>query len=215
MDFSRFVKHGAHAVGMDLTAGGLRHTHRRLKALCSRQGYNLVQGDAENLAFQDNSFDLVYSWGVLHHTPDTDRAFGEAIRVLKPGGEIKAMVYHANSWTGWMLWARYGLLRLRPFTSVRRCVYERLESPGTKVYTPAEAKRLLKSNGFTDIQTSTKLGPGDLLEIRPSRRYQGRIYGAVWSLYPRWFIRLMGDRFGLYLLLTARKPATSSTQAAS
>jgi len=100
VDFPQFVKNGAHAVGVDLTIGGLGHTYRRLRSLHSERSYDLVQADAENLAFRDNSFDLVYSWGVLHHTPDTSKAFAEALRLLKPGGELKAMVYHSKSWTG-------------------------------------------------------------------------------------------------------------------
>jgi hypothetical protein len=99
--------------------------------------------------------------------------------------------------------------------SPKRCVYQYLESIGTKVYSPFEAKQLLTNTGFTEIQTETKLGPGDLLEILPSQRYQGLIYRLTWKIYPRWLIRLLGDRFGLYLLLTARKPTTSSNETAS
>src|SRR5207245_4997879 len=54
--------------------------------------------DAENLDFNDNSFDLVYSHGVLHHTPDTARAVREIHRVLRPGGRAVVMLYHRNSY---------------------------------------------------------------------------------------------------------------------
>jgi len=54
--------------------------------------------DAEGLDFPDNSFDLVYSHGVLHHTPDTAGAIREIHRVLKPGGRAVIMLYHRNSY---------------------------------------------------------------------------------------------------------------------
>jgi SAM-dependent methyltransferase len=54
--------------------------------------------DAEKLDFPDGSFDLVYSHGVLHHTPDTARAVGEVYRVLRPGGRAVVMLYHRNSY---------------------------------------------------------------------------------------------------------------------
>jgi ubiquinone/menaquinone biosynthesis C-methylase UbiE len=211
VDFSRFVHHGALATGVDLTQGGIAHTLERLNAL-NRQGrtYYLSQADAENLPFKDNRFDLVYSWGVMHHTPDTERALAEAFRVLRQGAHLKAMIYHTPSWTGWMLWVRYALLAGRPLLSPRRCVYEQLESPGTKAYSVTEAEHMLEKLGFKIVQVTTKLGPGDLLTIKASKRYQGLAYRLIWTLYPRWLVRLLGDRFGLYLLIMAQKPLEDS-----
>jgi ubiquinone/menaquinone biosynthesis C-methylase UbiE len=54
--------------------------------------------DAEQLDFADNTFDIVYSHGVLHHTPDTAGAIREVHRVLKPGGRAVVMLYHRNSY---------------------------------------------------------------------------------------------------------------------
>ena len=54
--------------------------------------------DAENLEFADDSFDLVYSHGVLHHTPDTEGAVREIYRVLRPGGRAVVMLYHRDSY---------------------------------------------------------------------------------------------------------------------
>jgi ubiquinone/menaquinone biosynthesis C-methylase UbiE len=54
--------------------------------------------DAERLNFPDASFDLVYSHGVLHHTPDTQLAVNEVHRVLRPGGQAIVMLYHRKSY---------------------------------------------------------------------------------------------------------------------
>lgn len=208
VDFCHFVRHGASATGVDLSHEAISCTARRLKTLhYRRDGYHLTRTDVEDLPFRSNTFDLVYSWGVMHHTPDTEKALGEAMRVLIPGGILKAMIYHVPSWTGWMLWLRYGLLAGRPWVTPGRCIYEHLESPGTKAYTVTEAEAMLSKAGFTNVRTQTKLGPGDLLTIKPSRKYQGWMYRLVWALYPRWLVRRLGDRFGLYLLVTAEKPA--------
>ena len=72
-------------------------------------------GNAEILSFEDESFDFVYSWGVLHHSPNTRKCFDEIYRVLRPGGKAKIMIYHKYSCVGLMLWLRYGLFSLKPF----------------------------------------------------------------------------------------------------
>lgn len=54
---------------------------------------HFVQGDALHLPFRNGSFDTIFTEGVLHHTPSTKRALGEAVRVLAPGGEIQFYVY--------------------------------------------------------------------------------------------------------------------------
>jgi ubiquinone/menaquinone biosynthesis C-methylase UbiE len=162
-------------------------------------------GDAENLRFDDNTFNLVYSWGVLHHTPDTEKGFSECFRVLKLGGKLKVMIYHVPSWTGWMLWIRYGLLKGNPFLSPRVAIYNYLESPGTKAYTLKEAEKMLRMCGFKEVSIKTKLSSGDLLTIRQSKRYKGLIYKLIWKVYPRWLVRLFGDQYGNKLLIDARK----------
>lgn len=206
VDFCRWVAAGAQATGVDLTEAGIRSTRERLDfSGADPASYRLQTADAENLPFQDGTFDLVYSWGVLHHSPDTERAFREACRVLRPGGVFKGMIYHLPSWSGWFMWVLYGPLRGRPFLSPRRAVFERLESPGTKAYSLREAHELVQGAGFDHVRLSTRLGSGDLLLTKPSSRYQGALFNLIWKVYPRWLVRLLGDRFGLYLLIEATK----------
>ena len=55
--------------------------------------------DAEALQFEDNSFDFIWSWGVIHHSANTRKILEEIHRVLKPGGESIIMVYHRSIWS--------------------------------------------------------------------------------------------------------------------
>jgi SAM-dependent methyltransferase len=175
----------------------------RARRRCEAAGYrsDLRLADAEHLPFANEAFDVVYSYGVMHHSPDTARCLREAWRVLKPGGEARIMLYHHPSLTGVMLWLRYGAFRGK---SLRATVYERLESPGTKTYTPGEARGMM--TGFENIRIRQVFSPGDLLLHRPSRRFQSPLYRLAWKFYPRFFARTLGRKWGLFLLVTGRKP---------
>jgi SAM-dependent methyltransferase len=198
-DYLEWLKAGAQATGIDFSAASIERAHRR----CELAGYRpeLRVADAENLPFPDNSFDVVYSYGVMHHSPDTQQCVREAWRVLKPGGQARIMVYHHPSLTGLMLWLRYGFLRGK---SLRRAVYDHLESPGTKTYSRSEAAALM--DHFQDVQMRLVFSPGDLLLHQPSARFQSRFYRMVWRLYPRTLLRAVGQKWGLFLLITANKP---------
>lgn len=200
-DFINWVRNGAIATGVDLTTHGVALTEERL----ALEGLTATvqQADAENLPFADESFDLVYSWGVLHHSPDTPRAIREVHRVLKPGGRALMMVYHVPSWTGWMLWGIHCLGKLKPWRSPRWAIYQHLESPGTKSYTVAEGRALCAD--FSHVEIRTQLGCGDLLEMRPDAKYQGALYKLLWRIYPRPLVKLLGNRFGLFLLIEGTK----------
>ena len=95
-DGAQFAKAGAYYTGVDLTEAAVELARRRFE-LFNLPG-KFKTADAENLEFADASFDLVYSHGVLHHTPDTDRAVKEIHRVLRPGGRAVIMLYHRDSY---------------------------------------------------------------------------------------------------------------------
>jgi ubiquinone/menaquinone biosynthesis C-methylase UbiE len=197
-DYLEWLKAGAQATGVDISSASVEWAKRRSELA----GYtpDLRVSDAERLPFSDNTFDIVYSYGVMHHSPDTPQCIGEARRVLKPGGALRIMIYHHPSLTGLMLWLRYGWLRGR---SLRETVRDRLESPGTKSYTEDEARAMLQ--GFEGIEMRQVFSPGDLLLNEPSARFQGWAYRMVWRLYPRFLVRRLGKKWGLFLLISARK----------
>lgn len=84
-DLLQLARRGFAVTGVDLTEEGIELA-KRCFALYD-QVADLRVGDAEKLAFEDDVFDVVYSFGVLHHTPDTERAVKELWRVLRRGGQ--------------------------------------------------------------------------------------------------------------------------------
>jgi len=89
------AKNGADVTAADLTENATKMTKRN--AELQQLNIKVVRTDAENLAFANNSFDYVLSWGVLHHTENTEQAFNEVSRALKPNGTGLVMVYHKSS----------------------------------------------------------------------------------------------------------------------
>ena len=88
----QFAKGGAEVTGIDLTDGAIVKA-REMFDVCGYEA-TLKPCNAEKLdLFDDDTFDVVYSFGVLHHTPDTDAAFAQVHRVLKPGGKAIIMLY--------------------------------------------------------------------------------------------------------------------------
>jgi ubiquinone/menaquinone biosynthesis C-methylase UbiE len=187
--------------GIDLTERGIAHTATRLALYGLRS--DLRVADAENLPFPDASFDLVYSWGVLHVSPDTPRAVREVLRVLRPGGVARVMIYHAHSMVGYMLWLRYALLAGRPRRSLADVYAHHLESPGTKAYSQAEARSMFSE--FSRVDIRTMLHFGDLLEGAVGQRHRGPVLSLAKRLYPRAVIRRLLPTHGLTMLIEATR----------
>ena len=95
-DGAQFAQAGADYTGIDLTDAAIELAQKRFE-LFNLSG-TFQTDDAERLSFPNDSFDLVYSHGVLHHTPDIDAAIREIHRVLRPGGRAEVMLYHRNSY---------------------------------------------------------------------------------------------------------------------
>jgi SAM-dependent methyltransferase len=182
-DFIRFARAGAECTGVDLTEHAVALVRRRLE-LEGLSG-EVVQADAERLPFPDGAFDRVYSWGVLHHTPDTERAVAEALRVLAPGGTACIMLYSRHSWVGYGVWVKQALLRGRPRLSLADVIADHVESAGTKAYTGAELRRM-----FAGLQ--------DLRVDKVSTVYDRGWAGPL--------ARLTGDRLGWFSVIRGRKP---------
>ena len=98
------------AIGVDLSAGSLRTAHQ-LAAQAGRTNTAFSQGNIQRLPFDDQTFDLVYSWGVVDHAVDPRQAMGELARVLRPGGTLIVAVYLKTWLTPLHELSRYVCLR--------------------------------------------------------------------------------------------------------
>ncbi|HAV23852.1 MAG: hypothetical protein A2X67_10190 [Ignavibacteria bacterium GWA2_55_11] len=154
-DLVQFARGGAIVTGVDLTPASAELVRRRL-ALYGLSGTAQV-ADAERLPFADGSFDVVYSFGVLHHTPNTAKAVDEVYRVLRPGGKIIIMLYHKTSMHVQLgTWYARLKKKLRPHADavedwVRQ--YDGAENPLGKAYTRGEVRTMF--HRFADLRLTT------------------------------------------------------------
>lgn len=189
----------ARLAGVDLTPRAVDWTRSRIEA--EHYWSDLEVADAESLPFLNESFDIVYSWGVIHHSPDTRAAVAEIHRVLKPNGIARIMIYHTYSIVGLLLWLRYGLLAGKPHKTFAGVYAEQLESPGTQAYSLGEARELFAD--FSSVSVRLELSPGDLLAGAAGQRHDGWPLRVMRRVWPRWLIRRLFRRFGLFLLIEA------------
>lgn len=94
-----WARQGAKITAIDLNPVSVAQTSRRFE-LYGLTGL-ILQMDARSLSFRDHAFDYVYSFGVLHHSPDLQRSLDEAFRVLRPGGGFGIMLYNRRSVYYW------------------------------------------------------------------------------------------------------------------
>jgi ubiquinone/menaquinone biosynthesis C-methylase UbiE len=160
IDLAQLAMVGARAVGIDLTPRHVELAREHLAALGLEA--RVDQGDAESLPFQDGSFDRVISNGVLHHTPEIDVALREIVRVLRPGGEARIIVYNKRSFHYWIDQVlahgviQGGIVREGGMRGVLARWVEHSTAgarPLVRVYTPRATRRMMQSAGFTDVTT--------------------------------------------------------------
>ena len=160
-DLLQFARGGARCTGIDLTPRSVEITRHRFR-LYGTDG-NFMISDGERLPFRTESFDVVYSNGVLHHTPDTAGAIREVHRVLRPGGVAKVMLYHRNSLNYWIeIVLRRGVLGLeflrgRSAEEIMSRVIEFSDHdarPLVKVYSRKQAHELFSM--FKDVRVDVE-----------------------------------------------------------
>lgn len=126
-------------VGVDLTEYAVRSTRTRLEQ--SNVGAQILQMDAEKMTFRDASFDLVWSWGVIHHSANTRQVLQEIQRVLRPGGRAVLMVYHRSFWYYYIICGLFhGILRGQLFRhgSLHKVSQRVIDGALARYYTPEE-----------------------------------------------------------------------------
>lgn len=193
-DLLEIAKKGGVVTGIDLSPKSLALAKKNFR-LFKYKGFFKVN-DAENLAFKPKSFDVVYSMGVLHHTPDTAKTIKELYRVLKPKGQAIVMLYHKNFFTYWIkLFLIRGILEGQLLEKSFEEIRNNLEYDGcclAKLFSRKETIKMFSDAGFKQIKTEV------FYIYKESFPLIGRIL-------PQSFLDVFAKRFGFHLLIYAQK----------
>lgn len=187
---SRYMsKKGARVVSMDLSFNNVSFSLKGMDVLgFSGKGVN---ADAEKLPFKDNVFDAVYSFGVLHHTPDTQRSLNEVHRVLKPNGQAVIMLYHKG-------YAYYALLLMHGYKKLfgrysDDALMSRYDStPLSRLYSKKQIREMFLN--FRDLDISITAFGGT--QAHPVLKYVHRLLTES---------KFLMDRFGSFIIIKASK----------
>lgn len=177
-DLLQLSQRGMEVTGIDLTEEGIKLAQTRFDLY--QENADLKVDDAENLSFGENNFDIVYSFGVLHHTPNTQKSIDEVWRVLKPNGLAVIMLYHRRSFN----YLVHYLLNA-PFDGNRkdRC-------PVEHAYTKTEVRNMFKKFKVTNLEIEYFMTTG---------------YGFIWDLLPKTLHRSFGRKWGWHVIIKATK----------
>lgn len=176
-DTIRFARAGAKVTAVDLSEESLALARRRAEVFGLTDSIEFVRADAEQLDefVTPRPFDLLYTFGVLHHTPHPGRAFAAVRRFAGPETELRAMVYNRWSWKTIELVLREGRGNFRRLDEIVARSSEAQEGcPVTYTYTPRTITTLLASVGFRVRSTSIDhIFPYDVAAYR-EYRYEKR-----------------------------------------
>jgi 2-polyprenyl-3-methyl-5-hydroxy-6-metoxy-1,4-benzoquinol methylase len=202
-DSINFARARAELTAVELSGESLSIAAQRADVMGVADRIRFVQANAEELtsALGEEPYDLVYSFGVVHHTPHPDRALAEMRALTAPGGTLKLMIYHRRSWKVFWIVAAQGHGR---FWETDELVAEHSEAqtgcPVTFSYTRREARDLVEASGYRVQELSVD-------HVFPYRVRDYVEYRYVKEPYFRWMpeslFRAFERRFGWHLLVTA------------
>ena len=168
-DLVNFARHGALVYGIDLGVDQVNYTKKNFM-VSGIKFKQIKQGNAEQLPFKNQFFDLVYSFGVLHHTPDTQLALREVHRVLKKDGQAIVMLY-ARGWKHYIKRCLiHGILLGKYFKlGSWQAVYNKISevngnSPKTGVYTKKQVSAMFSEFSYIKIE---KKRMGEFFDYKP------------------------------------------------
>ncbi|HVF80716.1 MAG TPA: class I SAM-dependent methyltransferase, partial [Flavisolibacter sp.] len=171
-DSEQIVKRGANYYGIDLTETSIQRIKDRFKLY--NLPYKEVQiANAEKIPYQDNFFDIVYSHGVIHHSPNIEKIVDEIHRVLKPGGQAVIMLYHKSSFNYHVsisIFRRVGLSLLMVFPFLSRIIQK---ITGEDVERINEHRKNIRKDGFSYLKMKNF--------IHRSTDGPLNIYSSVWT----------------------------------
>jgi 2-polyprenyl-3-methyl-5-hydroxy-6-metoxy-1,4-benzoquinol methylase len=203
-DTMNFARHGAEVTAVDLSEESLAVARQRAAVFGLEDHIRFYQANAERLGevLPAEKYDLVYSFGVIHHTPHPERVIEQVRSFLKPGGTLKVMVYHRWSWKVLWILLSYGRGQFwRAASLIATHSEAQTGCPVTYTYSRGEGRRWLGRHGF------------DIADVRVDHIFKYEIseyvqyrYRVVW--YFRWLpprvFRWLERALGWHLCLTAR-----------
>jgi len=199
IDTVSFVRAGAAVVAADLSDESLRIAESRLRA--GLLSAILVHGNAEELLWPPRTFDLIYAFGSIHHSPSPDNILTNARRCVKPEGILRLMVYNKFSWKVLWIFLKYGYGRFWKLDElIQKYSEAQTGCPVTRTYSKKSVTELLKRNGW-EVQSITidHIFPYSIPEYKQYR------FKKVW--YFRWMpkkvFRWLETHFGWHLLVEA------------
>lgn len=205
-DSVEFARHGARVTAVDLGPDQVMLTKLNFE-LRGLRYTEIREANAEQLPFADETFDFVYSFGVIHHTPDTEKAVAEIHRVLKKDGTAVVMVY-ARGWKhyvkrclihGLLLgkWMQYGFSWQRVYDQVSEV---HGASPKTNVYSRRGVEQLFDRFATIDARKK-RLGeffeykPYNTTMLPPYFRNAARLVNLEGWIGENWMVRAQKCRF--------------------
>jgi 2-polyprenyl-3-methyl-5-hydroxy-6-metoxy-1,4-benzoquinol methylase len=202
-DTVNFARNGARVTAVDLSDKSLEIARQRVQVYGLQDRVTFYRGNAEELnsVAPAEPYDLVYSFGVIHHTPRPERMLEQVRRYVRPGSVVKIMVYHRRSWkvAGVLLGDGRGQL-WKLHELVAKNSEAQTGCPVTYTYTRREGRDLLERHGFRVRQTRVE-------HIFPYRIEDYVQYRYVREWYFRWMpepaFRALERRMGWHLCMTA------------
>jgi SAM-dependent methyltransferase len=195
------TKHAKMFSGIDITDYAVKSTNKRMELFGLKA--NILKMDAEKMEFADNSFDFIWSWGVIHHSANTKNVLTEMKRVLRPGGKAVLMVYYRGWWNYYLTGIIRGLVDGSFFRGKNIHDIIQLSTDGAiaRYYTISNWRKLVKNifqTKFIEIY-----GPKSDLLLLPN----GKIKDFLMGLIPNKFVRFLTHdlRMGTFLVAELEK----------
>ena len=199
-----FARGGANYHGIDLTDRAIEMTTTRL-ALRGLSG-EVQQMDAEHMTFADDSFDFVWSWGVIHHSSDPSAILREMLRVLRPVGEVKLMVCNRRSINAGGTVARGYLTGKARSMDRDQMMSHYVDGFVARHYDERSFSDLITSCGFAEVRTTVLGQTIEMLPV-PGAGPLGPAKQAATRVIPKGVtLRVLG-RAGFFLFASAHKPS--------
>jgi ubiquinone/menaquinone biosynthesis C-methylase UbiE len=202
-DTVNFARHGARVTSVDLSEKSLELARRRTAVYGVQEQVQFYGGNAEELNgfVPVEAYDLIYSFGVIHHTPHPERVLEQMRRYARPGTTLKIMVYHRRSWKVLGILLSEGRGRVWKLSElVAKNSEAQTGCPITYTYSRREGRELLERHGFRECQAAVE-------HIFPYRIQDYVQYRYVWEFYFRWMppglFHALEKRLGWHLCLTA------------